>query len=79
MTYESCTEWGLMIIMTVCCEQPGYSTTPTINDRVSFLFLIFKTKVMGLFLKIKFVLLSTREIKKPRLAGPSLTAVRITS
>jgi hypothetical protein len=57
MTYESCNEWGLMIIMTVCCEQPGYSTTPTINDRVSFLVLMSKTKGMGLFLKIQFVLL----------------------
>jgi hypothetical protein len=53
MTYESCNEWGLMIIMTVCCEQPGYSTTPTINDRVSFLVLMSKTKGMGLFLKIQ--------------------------
>jgi hypothetical protein len=68
-----------MFIMTVCCEQPGYSTTPTINDRVSFLFLISKSKRMGFILNDPFVPILTKEIKKPRPAGLYRLAVRITS
>lgn len=68
-----------MLIVTVCCEEPGYSTTPTINDRVSFLFLISKSKRMGFFLNNTFVPILTKEIKKPRYAGLYRQAVRITS
>lgn len=58
-----------MLIVTVCCEEPGYSTTPTINDRVSFLFLISKSKRMGFFLNNTFVPILTKEIKKAPTCG----------
>lgn len=49
-----------MFIMTVCCEQPGYSTTPTINDRTSFLFLMSKSKRMEFFLNNPFLPILTK-------------------